>query len=179
MEQFELYLPQVPGVIDRARETYDVVVVNTGSFWTEAHLQMMECSSNTLFLMDQRPTSVKAVQRALELCSRCGVAAHPFLFAVNRCTRNSLLSAVDVSCALNGATVAELKDGGRAVAELAGSGLAARLVEERNDLCLSLNELLGKVIPAALSGSDVEAALEAKGRGRGKRSPFRKKRRVA
>ena len=160
IEQSELYLPQIPGLIERARDCFDVVVVNTGSFWTETHVQMMEASSNTLFLMDQRPTSVKAVRKALELCARCGVAAHPFLFAVNRCSRKALLSSIDISCALNGVAVTELKEGGPAVAELMSSGMARQLVEDRNDLCLSLNDFLGKVIPAALGGVVPDAALD-------------------
>ena len=160
IEQSELYLPQIPGLIERARESFDVVVVNTGSFWTESHVQMMEASSNTLFLMDQRPTSVKAVRKALELCARCGVAAHPFLFAVNRCSRKALLSSIDISCALNGVAVAELKEGGPAVAELMSSGMARQLVEERNDLCLSLNDFLGRVIPAALGGVVPDGVLD-------------------
>ncbi|MDO4532577.1 MAG: P-loop NTPase [Coriobacteriia bacterium] len=160
IEQSELYLSQMPGLIERARDCFDVVVVNTGSFWTESHVQMMEASSNTLFLMDQRPTSVKAVRKALELCARCGVAAHPFLFAVNRCSRKALLSSIDISCALNGVAVAELKEGGPAVAELMSSGMARQLVEERNDLCLSLNDFLGRVIPAALGGAVPDAVLD-------------------
>ena len=159
IEKSELYLPQIPGLIERARESFDVVVVNTGSFWTESHIQMMEASSNTLFLMDQRPTSVKAVRKALELCARCSVAAHPFLYAVNRCSRKALLSSIDISCALNGVMVAELKEGGPAVAELMSSGLARELVEDRNDLCLSLNDFLGTVIPAALGGTVPDSEL--------------------
>lgn len=179
MERSELYLPQVPGLIDRALESFDVVVVNTGSFWTESHVQMIEACTNTLFLVDQRPTSVKALRKALALCARCGVAATPFLYAVNRCTRKSLLSSIDISCALNGATVAELKDGGPAVGELTSAGLAMRLVEDRNDLCVSLNDFLGDVIPAALGKAEPGGSLGAdeKPRQRGKakrKSPRRK-----
>lgn len=150
IEQSELYLPQMPGLIDRARESFDVVVVNTGSFWTESHVQIIEVCSNVLFLMDQRPTSVRAVKRALELCARCGIASQPFLFAVNRCSRHALLTSLDVSCALGGVAVAELKEGGGSVAELSSSGMAARLLDDHNDLCVSLNDFLGTLIPDAL-----------------------------
>lgn len=177
LEHYELYLAQVPGVIDRARDSFDVVVVNTGSFWTESHIQLMEASSNTLFLMDQRPTTVKAMRRALELCSRCGVAAHPFLYAINRCSRTSLLSSIDISCALNGASVAELKEGGSVVGELTGAGLARKLVENRNELCVSLNDFLGQVVPSALG--DPSAPPPPPHKGRNRRSPLHKKGRVA
>jgi pilus assembly protein CpaE len=183
IEQSELYLPQIPGLIDRARELFDVVVVNTGSFWTESHVQMMEASTNTLFLMDQRPTSVKSVRKALALCARCGVPAHPFLFAVNRCSRKTLLSSIDISCALNGVEVAELREGGSAVSELMSSGMARQLVEDRNDLCLSINDFLGQVIPAALGGVVPDSALggndKEKPRSKAKRKAFKKRGRVA
>ena len=183
IEQSELYLPQIPGLIDRARDLFDVVVVNTGSFWTESHVQMMEASTNTLFLMDQRPTSVKSVRKALDLCARCGVPAHPFLFAVNRCSRKTLLSSIDISCALNGVEVAELREGGAAVSELMSSGMARQLVEERNELCLSLNDFLGQVIPAALGGVVPDPALGGDGkdkpRAKAKRKAFKKRGRVA
>ena len=55
--------------------------------------------------------------------------------------------------------VAELKEGGPAVAELMSSGLARELVEDRNDLCLSLNDFLGTVIPAALGGTVPDSEL--------------------
>lgn len=176
LEQFELYQGQLPGLVDRARESFDVVVVNTGSFWTEAHIQLIEASSNTLFLVDQRPTSVKAVRRALELCARCGVASNPFLYAVNRCARNALLSSIDVACALNGASVAELKDGGSEVAELTGAGLAIKLVESRNSLCVSLNDFLGGVIPAALGE---KAPDEDARKSRNHRKPLHRRRKIA
>ena len=183
MEQSEIYLPQVPGLIDWARERFDVVVVNTGSFWSESHVQMIEVCTNTLFLMDQRPTSVKAVRKALELCARCGVAAHPFLFAVNRCTRKSLLSSIDISCALDGVPVVELKEGGSSVAELMSAGLAMRLIEEHNDLCVSLNDFLGDVIPAALNNGVPKPApipeLQTRAKGKSKRKSSRRKGRAA
>ena len=183
IERSELYLPQMPGLIDRAREAFDVVVVNTGSFWTESHVQMMEASTNTLFLMDQRPTSVKAVRKALELCARCGVAAHPFLFAVNRCSRKSLLSSIDISCALNGVPVAEFKEGGASVAELLSAGLAEQLVEDHNDLCISLNDYLGSIIPAALGGNvpvpGTPADARDKPKSKSKRKGFRKRGKAA
>ena len=182
IEQSELFLPQIPGLIDRARESFDVVVVNTGSFWTESHVQMMEASTNTLFLMDQRPTSVTAVRKALELCFRCGVAAHPFLFAVNRCSRKSLLSSIDISCALNGVQVAELREGGSSVAELMSAGLAQQLIEDHNDLCVSLNDYLGHIIPAALGGVPAPDSLSdtrGKPKPKSKRKGFKKRGKAA
>lgn len=173
MEHSELYLPELPRLVDDLRASFDVVVVNTGSFWTEGHIRLIEASSNALFLMDQRPASIQAGKKALDLCSRCGVAAHPFLFAVNRCARNALLSSIDISCALNGVKVSEFKEGGREVAELMGAGMAPRLLETRNDFCQSLSDFLQGVIPAAVGEAN---PLEAPQKAPSRRGPFRKAR---
>lgn len=149
VEDSEMVGDQLEALMDRLRRTFDVIVVNTGSFWMEQHIRLLELSSNTLFLVDQRPTSLKAIKRALELCARCGVASTPFLFAVNRCSRNGMLTSLDISCALNGAKVVELKDGGREVEELMGAGMAPELLKTRNDLCQSLQAFLVDILPEA------------------------------
>lgn len=149
VEDSEMVGEQLEALMDRLRRAFDVIVVNTGSFWMEQHIRLLELSSNTLFLVDQRPTSLKAIKRALELCARCGVASTPFLFAVNRCSRNGMLTSLDISCALNGAKVVELKDGGREVEELMGAGMAPELLKTRNDFCQSLQAFLVDILPEA------------------------------
>ena len=171
LEQSEVFLPELPLLVEQLRTSFDVVIVNTGSFWTEGHIRLLEVSTNALFLMDQRPASIQAGKRALDLCSRCGLASHPFLFAVNRCGRNALLSSIDISCALNGAKVSELKEGGREITEMMGAGMAVRLVETRNDLCQSLSDFLQGVIPAGVGDAVVSDAVP---KAPSKRGPFRK-----
>lgn len=149
VEDSEMVGEQLEALMDRLRRAFDVIIVNTGSFWMEQHIRLLELSSNTLFLVDQRPTSLKAIKRALELCARCGVASTPFLFAVNRCSRNGMLTSLDISCALNGAKVVELKDGGREVEELMGAGMAPELLKTRNDFCQSLQAFLVDILPEA------------------------------
>mgnify|MGYP007101929403 CR=1 FL=1 len=79
--------------------------------------------------------------------------------------------------------VAELKEGGPAVAELTAAGMARKLVDDHNDLCVSLNDFLGQVIPAALSGVEVESLIAddrtAKAKGKAKRKGIRRKGKAA
>ncbi len=147
LEDSERLAASLPGVIERAGASFDVVVVNTGSFWGEQHAVLAECASRVLFLVDQRASSLNACKHALELCGRCGIPTTPFLYAVNRCKRGAPLSSIDVSCALQGASVAELRDGGKAVDELLSAGLALDLVRDENPLCVSLESLLSDVLP--------------------------------
>ncbi|MGI6590659.1 MAG: AAA family ATPase [Eggerthellaceae bacterium] len=156
-EDSEQMPAQLEGVIEKLRGGFDVIIVNTGSFWTEQHIKLIELSSNTLFLVDQRPTSLKAIKRALGLCARCGVAATPFLFAVNRCSKNAMLTSLDISCALNGARVSEFKDGGPEVEELMGAGMAGELLKMRNSLCVSLQSFFIEALPETMkSRAEIE-----------------------
>lgn len=175
VEDAETFAGSIEGMIADLRHRFDVIVVNTGSLWTEEHIRLLEISSNTLFLLDQRPGCLGATKRALGLCARCGVAATPFLFAVNRCSKSGMLTSLDISCALNGAKVAELKDGGREVGELLGAGLADELMGARNALCQSLQAFLMDTLPQGLL-SDAQEHREAAPIRR--MVPFRRKRRA-
>ena len=171
----EAVVAQAPALLDAVRERFDVIVANTGGAWAEQHAVLLERSSKALFLVDQRATSVHAAQRALDLCARCGIAVNPFLFTLNGCGNGAPLSSMDVSCALKGAHVHELPDGGADVEELLAAGLVGDLVDSRNDLFDGIEELMAEILPgvSAATGSSRE------GPGmpflRGKRSRKRKK----
>jgi pilus assembly protein CpaE len=147
MERSELAAEQMAVVIGALRHRFDVVVVNTGSTWGDMHVQLIEASTNVLFVVDQRPSSIRACKHALDLCSRCGIASKPFLYAVNRCSRKALFSSIDVSCALQGVHVHELQDGGKAVEELLGSGQPLDLLDVGNPLVKSIGCLLDGILP--------------------------------
>ncbi len=164
MERSEMVSQHLPEIISLLRQRFEVVIVNTGPTWSDSHVQLMELSTNVLFVIDQRPSSIRACKHALDLCSRCGVASKPFLFAVNRCSRKALFSSIDVSCALKGAHVHELSDGGRAVEELLGTGQPLDLVDSGNALSKSVAELVDSVVPAG-SSETKEFVMPQKKRG--------------
>jgi pilus assembly protein CpaE len=97
-------------------------------------------------MLDQRPSSVRACNHALDLCARCGIATTSFSYLLNFCSKKSLLSALDVSCALKGAKVYEIKDGGTEVGELMGAGMAHKLAKLNNPLCTSIEKLLEETL---------------------------------
>ncbi len=105
LERSEAISESLGTVVERVCQAFDVVVVNTGGSWGEQHLQLLERSAATLFLVDQRASSVRACRHALDLCLRCGIATSSFLLAVNRCTRHAPFTSIDVSSALDGAHV--------------------------------------------------------------------------
>ena len=171
----EAVVAQAPALLDAVRERFDVIVANTGGAWAEQHAVLLERSSKVLFLVDQRATSVHAAQRALDLCARCGIAVNPFLFTLNGCGKGAPLSSMDVSCALKGAHVRELPDGGADVEDLLAAGLVGDLIDSRNELVEGIEELMAEMLP----GVSAATASSREGPGmpflRGKRSRKRKK----
>ncbi|MEC4295382.1 AAA family ATPase [Adlercreutzia shanghongiae] len=146
LERSEAISESLGALVELVCQAFDFVVVNTGGSWGEQHLQLLERSAATLFLVDQRASSVRACRHALDLCLRCGIATSSFLLAVNRCTRHAPFTSIDVSSALDGAHVVELADGGREVEELLGSGLAHDLADEANPLYASIERMLDELL---------------------------------
>ena len=175
LEEAEVYAREMPRMLDALAPHFDLIIVNTGSSWTEYHAPLLERASRTLFLIDQRASSVRAAQHAIDVCMRSGIATSSFFFALNRCTRSALFTSIDVSCALNGAHVVELKDGGRDVEELCGAGLALDLLSEKNDFRESLEELMEAVLPP--KGEQARKTSRSRVRGRAKESMVRGERR--
>ena len=171
LEAAEDIVHAMPPFLDELSDMFDVIIANTGAAWAEQHAVLLERCSAALFLIDQRASSVRACRHALELCARCGIASGPFQFAVNRCSKNAPLTSIDVSCALQGVPVYELKEGGRDVEDYLGGGAAAELLESRNEFCTSLEYVIGQLLPggALLVENQVgvpEAKSATKRRGR-------------
>ena len=164
LEDAESIAAQAPELLGRLSERFDMIVANTGAAWAEQHAVLLERSSKALFLVDQRASSLRACRHALDLCARCGIATGPFSYAVNRCAKGAAFTSIDVSCALGGAHVFELADGGRDVEELLGAGAPFELVDARNPLCASVERLLREVLPDA---AGLEAPDDAARRRRG------------
>lgn len=134
-------------VVLECAKKFEVVVVNTGNGWNESHAQLLETATSPIFLMDQRLSSIKNIQRAIDLCVRMGIATNSFRFALNRCSRNSIFSVLDVSSALQGSHVYELKDGGSDVEELLVSGQVCNLLRSGNEYISSIKTMLEDVLP--------------------------------
>lgn len=161
LEASEEVVHNLPALFERASGAFEVIVVNTGASWAEQHAVLLERSSTALFLIDQRVSSVRACRHAIELCARCGIAASPFQYALNRCAKGAPLSTLDVSSALQGAPVFELKDGGRDVEDYLSGGAARELIETRNEFSRSLEKVMEHLLPGgagaqAILGNPVE-----------------------
>ena len=176
LEMAESVVRGLPDLLDALAPRFDVIVANTGAAWAEQHAALLERSSAALFLVDQRASSVRACLHALDLCERCGIATGPFRFAVNRCAKGAPLTSIDVSCAMKGVTVFELKDGGRDVEDYLSGGAVKELVDSRNEFSESLKPVLSKLLPdgehrsvAAGKAQEPKGASRKRGRHVGRR----------
>lgn len=119
----------------------------------------MENDNKSLFLVDQRPSSIHSTRKAIDLCDRCGIAMGSVIFALNKCNKKSLFSSIDVSYALQGLPVAEIMDGGLEVDECLASGNPEELIKNKNPFVVSLWGLLEEVLPQ-IQNSNSSNAVE-------------------
>lgn len=159
LEQSEIVSTQIASLLEHCSTYFEVIIINTGAFWAEQHIALLEKATRAVFLLDQRPSSIRDCNHALEYCARCAVATQPLRFVLNRCSRNAIFSSIDASCGLQGAPVVELQDGGRVVSELLGAGQPADLIASKNALCVSLEKIIEDVLPE----KNEKSSLNAKG----------------
>ena len=148
VDSAEAVVDQAADLIDGLRTRFDIIVANTGAAWAEQHAVLLERASKVLFLVDQRQTSIRTTRQALDLCARCGIAVNPFMFALNGCGKGAPLTSMDVSCALKGAEVRELRDGGPDIEDLLAANAPLELLDCGNALCESLLSVLADMLPA-------------------------------
>lgn len=177
LEQAEVVAAHMASLLGAARELFDMVVVNTGASWAECHAALIEQSDSALFLIDQKASSVRACRHAVELCERLGIASGTFAYAINRCKRGALFTAIDVACAMQGAHVHELRDGGADVEELLGAGDAQGLLGSKNALCSSVSEMLDELLPGSLAPSGKARGKRREAQAKGMRGETRSGRR--
>lgn len=179
LESAEEVVRGIPGLVDNLSQRFDVIVANTGAAWAEQHAALLERSSVALFLIDQRTSSVWACRHALELCARCGIASGPFRFAINRYSKGAPLTSSDVSCALQGAPVFELKDGGRDVEDCLSSGAVGELFDTGNEFAVSIDRTMSNLLPRQSGNGKSVSLIDGKvSKHRGRRAGKRRGRKA-
>jgi len=151
-EKAELMASSLPSALDALRREFELVVVNTGAFWTLFHAELLERSDSAVVVLDQTVVGVRATKMLRDLCRRLGVPPSRLVYVMNRVRSDGLragevaevLHTDEVFCVreadqesardLDNAAIAQLCERGAAfVAELAA------VLDElalRNDLAL-------------------------------------------
>jgi pilus assembly protein CpaE len=153
-EQGEQFAPAIPRLLDRLAACRDLVVVNTGSFWTDVHARALRRCDHLVFLMDQRATSIEACKQVVDLCLRLQTPQVRFHYVLNGCGRHAALTPLDVGLALGGVEVCGLADGGTLVDELLALGCPLELLGSGNALVASLEGFLDGLIGSQTTRTD-------------------------
>lgn len=167
LEHSEMVSDRMSDLLEYLKLFYEVIVVNTGSTWSDRQIQLIERSNATVFVLDQRPSSIRACDHALDLCERCGIATQSFHYVLNFCSRHALLTSLDASCALRGVSVLEVKDGGKEVAELLGAGLPKELILSKNLFSQSMQLLCRSLLSSTEKGASVPREINVTPKKRG------------
>ena len=148
LEYAERYEPVLPVLIEALSEAFDVVVVNTSSYWSDLHALLLEKAAQPLMLIDQRVQSLNAACQVVDLCTRCGIPTHSIRYVLNKYTRKGSVSLERARHALGDVTLHSVKYGGADVETklLASSGAAA--LENKNPLWCGLKELACDIMPS-------------------------------
>lgn len=165
-EYSELLSKETGQLLDRARKGADLVLVNTGSFWTDIHADLMSWSDVVLFVMDQRASSIRGCRAARDLCIRMGIPSSRFCFVLNRCTNRGHVSIYDCAISLGVDEVHEVPDGGPEVEEAFSLGVPSSFYDEGGPLVESLEEVVSSTL--ARFGIKTEGS-----KARGSKSTFR------
>lgn len=168
LEYAERYEPVLPVLIEALSEAFDVVVVNTSSYWSDLHALLLEKATQPLMLIDQRVQSLNAACQVVDLCTRCGIPTHSIRYVLNKYTRKGPVSLERARHSLGDVTLHSVKYGGADVETklLASSGAAA--LENKNPLWCGLKELACDIMPSqpqrcASLGAGGFNALEGRG----------------
>jgi pilus assembly protein CpaE len=145
-EQGESFSSGVVPLLDELAARKDLVVVNTGSFWTDVHAKTIQRCTQIALLMDQRATSIEACKQVVDLCYRLQVPQANFIHLLNGCGRGAAFTPQDASLALGGFEVLGIADGGALVDELLSLGCPMELLGSGNALMSSLEGMLDKLI---------------------------------
>ncbi len=138
---------EVAELVDTIRPSYDLVIADTGQFWSGLTGSLL-CSSNLVMLvMDQREASVYGAIKACELCGRLGIPAARIACVANRRSGKSKNDSVRIQQALGTEEVFYLQDGKASVESLIGTGRIDEFVEASLPPTDDVEKLLCSTLP--------------------------------
>lgn len=128
-EKTELLAQLLPAALDNLRYEHELIVVNTGAYWTLFHSELLEQSDLALCVFDQSIVGVRATLELRELCRRIGVPSSRLVFVMNRVREGGIdrKSAAEV---LGAEKVFSIADAGSKLVDLFDSGNLEQILQE-------------------------------------------------
>ena len=129
------------------RCSYDLVIADTGQFWSGLTGELV-CNSNLIvLLMDQREASIYGAIKALELLERLGVAAARIACVLNRATSKTKSELERIRAALACEHLITLPDGKAAVESMVSTGRIDEFVETGAAPVPDIESALAELLP--------------------------------
>lgn len=142
-EQAELVAPRVGQVLRRLQDSHDLVVVNTGAFWTLFHAELLDSADLCVLVFDQTAAALRATVQVKALCQKLGVPDARTVFVMNRMSPRGVVSPMDAAAALRVPEVFTLPDGGADVSAFLDAGDIDGLFASKSPLPAAADRLLG------------------------------------
>ena len=129
------------------RAKRELVIADTGAFWSGFTADLLLQSDVFLLVMDHRPSSIVAAVKAQELCSRIGIPLARMVAVYNRWSPKVRISAEEARRALGVEEIFCIPDGHRTVEELLSTGDFMELAHVGDSVVMGVRELLTAVLP--------------------------------
>lgn len=137
----------VARLVESARSNYDLVIADTGQFWSGLTGELLCNSDLVLLVMDQRRASAYGAIKALELCQRLSIPAARIAFVLNRASGMPRGEIERIGDSLGCEELFRLADGKATVEALVGTGRIEELIEEGAVPVPDIERLLAKLLP--------------------------------
>lgn len=137
----------VARLVDTTRTNYDLVIADTGQFWSGLTGELLCNSDLVLLVMDQRKSSAYGAIKALELCQRLGIPVARIALVLNRASGIPRSEVERIEDSLGCDELFRLADGKASVEGLVGTGRIEELVEGGAAPVPDVEQLLAKLLP--------------------------------
>jgi MinD-like ATPase involved in chromosome partitioning or flagellar assembly len=129
----ELEPARIHGRLTALRDQYHVLVLAVTGGWTERVFALLDASHRVLLVVEPIVASIRAVQRALKMCSSVGFSAEKVQLVLHGFTDEEAISSVEAVAALKRDVFGKLeREGAEDASTDQGYGsLAARLLERQ------------------------------------------------
>lgn len=137
----------VANLVDHVRSNYQLVIADTGQFWSGLTGELLYASDLVLLVMDHRKTSVYGAIKALELCRRMSIPNARIACVVNRASNISKSEFEKIQQLLGCSELFKLADGKAAVESLLEMGRLEEFIETEASPSADAAKLLGTLLP--------------------------------
>lgn len=134
-------------LIPRIRSKAELVIADTGQFWSGLTADLVCNSDLVLIVVDPRPASIVGAVKARELLGRLGIPSSRCVCVYNRWNSRVHLSTQDVSRGTGVQLVKPVPDGRDEVGVLLTAGDVDELIGSGNAAARGVDALLSDVLP--------------------------------